>query len=82
VEEEEPSEGEPELCLMGIIVKKREREKRKKENGRMREGVGHCEPKRTPLCIQPNPDHDEKVLNNIFPVIPRKIRNERGNIGS
>jgi hypothetical protein len=34
-EEEEPSEGEPELCLIGIIVKKRERErKRKKENGR------------------------------------------------
>ena len=32
-EEEEPSEGEPELCLMGIIVKKRERE-RKKEKGR------------------------------------------------
>ena len=34
-EEEEPSEGEPELCLMGIIVKKGEREKRKKENGRI-----------------------------------------------
>jgi hypothetical protein len=37
VEEEEPSEGETEVCLIGIIVvvKKREREKRKKENGRM-----------------------------------------------
>ena len=33
VEEEEPSEGEPEW--MGIIVKKGEREKRKKENGRI-----------------------------------------------
>jgi len=36
VEEEEPSEGETEVCLIGIIVKKRETEKRKKENGRIR----------------------------------------------
>lgn len=39
MEEEEPSEGETEVCLMGIrVVKKREREKRKKEKGRMRRG--------------------------------------------
>ena len=31
-EEEEPSEGEPELCLIGIIVKKREREKREERD--------------------------------------------------
>jgi hypothetical protein len=60
VEEEEPSEGEPELCLMGIIGKKREK-KGKKENGRMKKGVGSGESKRTPLCIQPRPYHDEKV---------------------
>jgi len=54
-EEEEPSEGEPELCLIGIIVKKREERKGKKENGRCEKGVGHCEVKRTPLCIQPRP---------------------------
>jgi hypothetical protein len=36
VEEEEPSEGEPELCLMGIIVEeKRKRETEERENGRM-----------------------------------------------
>ena len=59
MEEEEPSEGEPELCLMGIIVeekRKRETEERERMNEK---GVGHCELKRTPLCI--NPDHDEKV---------------------
>jgi hypothetical protein len=32
VEEEEPSEGEPELCLMGII----DEEKEKERNGRKR----------------------------------------------
>ena len=34
-EEEEPSEGEPELCLIGIIVKKREREKREERERKM-----------------------------------------------
>ena len=39
VEEEEPSEGEPELCLMGIIVKKREtRETEERERKDERRG--------------------------------------------
>ena len=56
-EEEEPSEGEPELCLIGIIGKKEERrEKREERERKMREGGGtFVEVKRTPLCIQPRP---------------------------
>lgn len=39
-EEEEPSEGEPELCLIGIIdEEKRKREKEERER-KMREGGG------------------------------------------
>jgi hypothetical protein len=35
VEEEEPSEGEPELCLMGIIVKKREKRETEERERKM-----------------------------------------------
>ena len=51
-EEEEPSEGEPELCLIGIIVKKRETEKAEERERKMREGGGTFELKRPPLCIR------------------------------
>jgi len=49
VEEDELSEGEPELCLMGII----DEGKRKRETEGKRTDVGHCEVKRTPFMYPP-----------------------------
>ena len=71
MDEEEPSEGETEVCLIGIRVKKREREREERERKDVRRG-GTGELHRTPLCTVSNLDHDEKVNNIFCPVIPSK----------
>lgn len=55
VEEEELSEGEPELCLMGIIVKKRKRETEERERKMKKGGEILVSLSGRPLCIQPRP---------------------------
>lgn len=52
--EEEPSEGESELCLIGIIAKGREMGEQKREQ-EIRDTQGTAEPKRPPLCIRSTP---------------------------
>ena len=51
---------------------KRKRETEERERKNEEGGRDIVSPRGRPLCIQPNPDHDEKVLNNIFPSHPSK----------